>query len=63
MIKTKLSLTKSLMIITHCYSPLTTLILMALMIKTKLSLTKSLMIIELLFCDGFPALLTSPFDG
>ena len=30
------------------------------MIKMKLALTMSLMIIELLFYDGFPALLTVP---
>jgi len=47
-------------LLTHYSSPLTTLILMDLMIKMKLALTMSLMIIELLFYDGFPALLTVP---
>jgi len=48
--------------LTDCYSPLTTLILTALMIKMKLALTKSVMIIVLLFYDGFLALLVAPFD-
>ena len=48
--------------LTHCYSPLTTLILTALMIKMKLALTKSVMIIVLLFYDSFLAFLVAPFD-
>ena len=48
--------------LTHYYSPITTLTLMALMIKMKLALTKSLMIIVLLFYDSFLAFLVAPFD-